>query len=203
MESHPLNEGQFKEILPEILGKAEKVKAVFVTYNEVGGYKNGAVNTGLPHLEIEVQSGNLEYSSRVYLTMIAPLYDPNCSTRSLSDVMESEAATAFDRTMSGFDPSKMVQGTDIKLLTFIYSGLSGFEPSAELAVKVRREHPNATIILTMCDCGWKVRQRRLLELVQSGVVNHMVMNLHCGGYGLMQELLESLIETMRHHEVMV
>lgn len=194
----PLTVGDFHSVITELVHGAGSVRAVFVTYNAVHGYKRGSVKTGTPRLNIIVQSGDLAYTPAVYSLVSQGIEElgSEYTGRTLPNLkrqMESEAHHAFERAIQDLE---VTAGLDEKLIVFIYTGLSGFHGSTDLACQIRRDHPTATIILTMCDCGWGHHQRALCQLAEEGVANHLIITPECGGDGLMRDLLKSLIRAV-------
>lgn len=176
---------EFQAILPSLMG--EKTRAVFATYNGVGGVygKGGEIETGLPNLSIMVQNGNLQYSPMVYMINVLSGFDID-----QFDLMKSEAAKAQYQVSENVTNDPLPK--DTKLLAFIYAGLSGPKGAGELAEEIRKNHPEATIVLTMCDCGVRRHKDHLIDLVNAGVADYLVYNLECGGFRLMKDLLEAV-----------
>lgn len=181
----------------------EKVRAIFATYNSVGRYENGELETGVENLSIVVQSGNLIYSPLTYVALGGALVSSTLlrgGVRTAQSLMEFEAAEAQQPVIEAV--SKIDVSDDTKLVVFIYTGLSGFSGSAELAEKVRENHPNAIIVLTMCDCGVRTHSAGLIDLVENGTANYLVYDNECGGYRLMNDLLKYLLEIYGAHSLL-
>ncbi|MFH1759146.1 MAG: hypothetical protein ABH822_01125 [Patescibacteria group bacterium] len=172
---------EFIDALPEMLRDQTELYAVFLTYKEVAGHKNGPVDTGKPGLNISVHNGFLAYSP------ISP--DFVISTED----MEKQALVAQVAAESDSqDTLKELRGNN--LMFVIYLGLVAFDQALENALQIRQDFPNAKIITVTCDCDDTRKKKALAPLFEQGLINFVIMDYACGGIGSMRNILHALID---------
>ena len=165
----------------------EKLHVLFATYNTVEGYDSGSVQTHKDGLTIQVQNGNLHYSSLTDLTFFVgtPLADIG------AEIMDQEARAVQEDVESSLH---IERHQDATFLAVVYAGLSAFREAVEMARKIKRNNPNAKIVLTTCDCVLSDKSDTLSPMLQKKEVDAVVVANRCGGRETMHDILEKIVE---------
>ncbi len=79
------------------------------------------------------------------------------------------------------------------LLGVICAGLAISEEALAFVESLRRDQPNADIVLLTCDCDLARKRSLLHPLVRDGCVDHVLVTPDCGGGNDMADLLAALI----------
>lgn len=173
--------------IPALMVGADKLHVVLATYNEVFGYKDGAVETGKDGLTISIQSGHLSYSQLVLPSLLSGHFE---LMRLGSKMMDTEGREAQSKLESTFT----IEGQPGDMfLVIIYAGLSAFDEAIEMARKAKRNNPTAKVIVVTCDCELRKKTYTLRPMLDSREIDSVVVDRECGGRGAMKTILEGVI----------
>jgi hypothetical protein len=172
--------------LPTILAGIKRLNVLFATYNNVAGYRSGPVETGKDGLAIQVQNGDLEYSSRANLVHSSDIMTAMIGSRA----MDEEARAA----QSGLESSLEIEATeDASFLAVVYAGLSAFDEALAFARKIKQNNPAAKVVLVTCDCDLNRKARVLVPTLQDKELDAVVVTSGCGGRATMCDILEKIV----------
>jgi len=178
-----------QEDLPAIIADSARLHTFFITYNTVDGHPAGQVETGLPGLSISVHSGDEKPGDLDELFLL--LYGDPVAQLHMAIERDGEARRDMARVEENLGAPREHASTDSKPLVILYVGLHAWEESAEYAIKLREQLPEATIVMLACDCDWPFKAASITRLHEMGVVDKLIKTSACGGRRVMAELLET------------
>ena len=186
-----------RERLPEILGGKTTLGALFATYNEVAGHPSGSVTTRKPGLTVLVQNGSLQYSEASYAALCFGewnLGNPVGDAIGMMgiDMQHREACVAQASVVQRLGGVRTALG-DAPVLSVIYAGLSAFDESVDFARALRKDIPQAHIVVVTCTCDGDQKMPTLRRAIDAGEIEDAVFTDGCGGYGTMRDILDTLI----------
>ncbi len=185
-----------RQRLPEIIARSGgQLSCLFSTYNEVGRYDAGEVKHGKKNLRIHVKSGCSPCSTLTEIGLLnhfilSGQYD---LVEKITEGKRGNASTA-QRQVEHEGTTVVVELSTQKSMVVLYAGLHGFDVAIEYSQVIRKQLPQTTIVILACDCDLRRKFRLLEPLVQSGIVNDVVVTGRCGGRTAMEDILDSLIE---------
>ena len=181
------------KILPKAIREKKSLRALFTSYNEIGSFKDGPVETKKKGLEIIVSSGSKGDESWKNLGFgIASLTLPNTEMMGRYLDMEEGHGSATQAEVS--EKILGIASDTENVMLMAYMGLNGNKACMDMVEKFRANNPGAFIAVLTCDCNLTEKKKLLLPAAERGVIDSVVVTNHCGGYGDMAFILESLIE---------
>ena len=164
------------DVLPGLLAGKNELNVLLVSYHrvdEVVEVKDG--------LRIKVLSGNLRYSDELMSGFL--LLGPHPANTAQ---MKKEGRAAFERTVSGLQMEN--KGP---VLAIVYVGVSAFDESLDLALKIAR-NPNTDVVVVTCDCNFGQRVQKLDTHVEMGNLKAAVEARYCGGTEAMNDIAREI-----------
>ncbi len=179
--------------IPEIVAESGRgLSALFCTYNSVHGFSSGEVLTGKPGLTIQVYSGGA-FPENLALSVVAiklGLMDLHHAIEAHGCQRSREAQSTTEVAMAS---ALQMAAKGGKMLVVVYAGLRAFNEALIYTSTLRRQVPDATIVVLTCDCDLRRKEEQLKEFVSSGVVSNVVVTPNCGGRGDMGQIVNALI----------
>jgi hypothetical protein len=172
--------------LGTILAGVKRLNVLFATYNNVAGYKSGPVATRKEGLAIQVQNGDLHYSSLTDLVYL--LGTPLAKIGSEAIKEEARAAQSELESLLNIETAE-----DASFLAVVYAGLSAFDEAVAFARKVKKDNPAAKVVVVTCDCDLNNKARVLFPMLERREIEAAVVTSECGGRGTMRDILEKIV----------
>lgn len=180
-----------KSIVPVLVNNKKSLSALFVSYNRIGEYEDGPVETDKEGLKVIIQNG-YRLESPLAFAMIRSGDDELMSIGHQTFYDEGHIAQMnLERKMARVDLTKESGVADV--LVVIYAGLRAFKETLAYAGDIREQCPDSTIVILTCDCDIYQKERSLDPLIASGEIDHVVTTESCGGRDASRKMVEGLI----------
>lgn len=183
--------------IPRLVRDKRQMTALFATYNAVDGYSNGLVAHGKNGLTIRVQNGDVSYSDKASVAVLVGAFGGPSNSAALRlgmigcDMMKIEADAAQEKVEQALTVGPSID--DDNVLAVVYAGLSAFGATVDFARSLRRQYPQATLVVLTCDCDLTSKRFELERLMEQGAIHHAIATSECGGRNSMRQLLEALV----------
>lgn len=78
-------------------------------------------------------------------------------------------------------------------LIVVYAGISGFQEFFDYACVLKRDFPQATVVVLTCDCHIARKEKILDDSIVAREIDYAVYTENCGGRRSMSDILKMLI----------
>lgn len=166
----------------------QRLHVLFATYNNVRMHESGPVETLKDGLTIQVQNGNLDYST---FAVFGPLSSNFAVSRLALDQGDVEARAA-ERAMKS--SLSLEREENAPLLAFVYAGASAFREAFDTAAGIKRDNPGSRVVVLTCDCNLEWKEHDMQPRISDGEIDQMIVTRECGGRDGMRLILDSVVE---------
>lgn len=185
----------FLEAMPGLITGKTELDAFFVTYKEIAGYEDrDSVDTGKPGLRIFIDQGGHRYNymEEIGLIIIALSSGKVSAEVEAIDSTLQRARNVFNNMKSQND-SRLADLGNRNLFVVVYAGIAVFNESLDYACKLKKNLPQAVVIVLTCDCDISNKERVMDKFLTAGKIDHAVYSGECGGRRPMGDILRMLI----------
>lgn len=187
-------------VLPGVIAGAEKLSAVFLTYNSLGNYvsPDEFVEPATRGLYVYVHDSDKRHTTDEIIDQVrrgyAAIENNDMDTIHQMNVAHiSECQHGLSTAVSKFSRSRDALSQSEKTLVIVYAGLSVFHDSLRVARTFHQEVPNAFVVVLTCDCNLREKQLNLDSAVTKQEIQSVVVTSECGGRGPMKSFIDALI----------
>lgn len=175
-----------REELPRISANKPALRAIFATYNSVAGYDSGSI--WFNELRVQIATGDLPPPAGLLFAAMAG----DAAIADYRKEYDRQGAAAQDAVEAQIaELGDLSQETDV--LAVVYAGVTAFQQSVAFVLDLRRQAPQAVIVLVTCGCGSDRKRQWLQPIIDSGIIDSVIETPECGGERTMGAILDALI----------